>query len=115
MDVQELIRAQSMSAVVLIGGCDKTVPAQIMGALSTGLPAIQLVAGPMMTGRYHAERLGACNDCRKYCARYRAGETSETEIADIEYTFAVSDGAYACIGSNITTTYSYESLRTLYT
>src|SRR5438105_8872257 len=84
MDVEEMIRAQPMSAVVLIGGCDKTVPAQIMGALSAGLPAIQLVAGPMMTGRYHAERLGACTDCRKYWARYRAAETSDAEIAEVE-------------------------------
>ena len=52
MDVEEMIRAQPMSAVVLIGGCDKTVPAQLMGAISAGVPAIQLVAGPMMTGRY---------------------------------------------------------------
>src|SRR5579871_5755928 len=52
MDVEEMIRAQPMNAVVLVGGCDKTVPAQLMGALSAGLPAIQLVVGPMMTGRY---------------------------------------------------------------
>ena len=99
MDVEEMIRAQPMSAVVLIGGCDKTVPAQIMGAISAGLPAIQLVAGPMMTGRYHAERLGACTDCRKYWARYRAGETSETEIADIEDNLAVTAGTCAVMGT----------------
>ena len=50
MDIEEMIRAQPMDAVVLIGGCDKTVPAQLMGALSADMPAIQLVAGPMMTG-----------------------------------------------------------------
>src|SRR5881409_161937 len=59
MDVEEMIRAQPMSAVVLIGGCDKTVPAQLMGAISAGVPAIQFVVGPMMTGRYRGERLGA--------------------------------------------------------
>src|SRR3984893_11610534 len=99
MDVEEMIRAQPMSAVVLIGGCDKTVPAQLMGAISAGIPAIQLVAGPMMTGRYHAERLGACTDCRRYWARYRAGETSETEIADIEDNLAVTAGTCAGSGS----------------
>ena len=52
MDVEEMIRAQPMDAVVLIGGCDKTVPAQLMGAASAGRPAIQLVTGPMMTGRH---------------------------------------------------------------
>src|SRR6202163_1008895 len=70
MDVEERICAQPMSAVVSIGGCDKTVPAQIMGSLSAVLPAIQLVAGPMMTGRYQSERIGACTDGRKYWARY---------------------------------------------
>src|ERR1700730_10637730 len=99
MDVEEMIRAQPMSAVVLIGGCDKTVPAQIMGALSAGLPAIQLVAGPMMTGRYHAERLGACTDCRKYWARYRAAETSEAEIAEVEDNLAVTAGTCAVMGT----------------
>ena len=99
MDVEEMIRAQPMSAVVLIGGCDKTVPAQIMGALSAGLPAIQLVAGPMMTGRYHGERLGACTDCRKYWARYRAAETSDGEIAEVEDNLAVTAGTCAVMGT----------------
>ena len=58
MDVEEMIRAQPMDAVVLVGGCDKTVPAQLMGAASANVPAIQLVAGPMMTGRHEGERLG---------------------------------------------------------
>src|SRR3981081_2436312 len=99
MDVEEMIRAQPMSGVVLVGGCDKTVPAQLMGAISAGVPAVQLVVGPMMTGRYHAERLGACTDCRKYWARYRAGETSETEIADIEDNLAVTAGTCAVMGT----------------
>ena len=99
MDVEEMIRAQPMSAVVLIGGCDKTVPAQLMGALSADVPAIQLVAGPMMTGRYQAERLGACTDCRKYWARYRAGETSDSEIASVEDNLAVTAGTCAVMGT----------------
>ena len=52
MAVEEMIRAQPMDAVVLMGGCDKTVPALLMGAVSAGKPAVMLVAGPMMTGRY---------------------------------------------------------------
>ena len=99
MDVEEMIRAQPMSAVVLIGGCDKTVPAQIMGALSAGLPAIQLVAGPMMTGRYQSERIGACTDCRKYWARYRADEIGESEIKDVENNLAVTAGTCAVMGT----------------
>ena len=74
IDTEEMIRAQPMDAVVLMGGCDKTVPAQLMGAVSAGRPAIMLVAGPMMTGRHKGERLGACTDCRRFWARYRAGE-----------------------------------------
>src|SRR5437660_5902223 len=83
METEEMIRAQPMDAVVLIGGCDKTVPAQLMGAASADLPAIQLVAGPMMTGRYRGERLGACTDCRRFWAKYRAGDVSADEIAEI--------------------------------
>ena len=69
MDVEEMIRAQPMDAVVLVGGCDKTVPAQLMGAASADVPAIQLVAGPMMTDALHGERLGACTDCRRFWAQ----------------------------------------------
>ena len=84
MDVEEMIRAQPMDAVVLLGGCDKTVPAQLMGAASADLPAIQLVAGPMSTGRHRGERLGACTDCRRFWARYRAGEIDRDEIDAVE-------------------------------
>src|SRR5438093_12670422 len=95
MDVEEMIRAQPMNAVVLIGGCDKTVPAQLMGAISAGVPAIQLVVGPMMTGRYHGERLGAGTDCRRFWARYRAGEITGDANAEIEDCNAVTGGTSA--------------------
>jgi dihydroxy-acid dehydratase len=110
MDVEEMIRAQPMSAVVLIGGCDKTIPAQIMGALSADVPAIQLAAGPMMTGRYRGERLGACTDCRRYWARYRAGETSESEIEEIEDNLAVTAGTCAVMGTASTMACMAEAL-----
>src|SRR5438132_12390670 len=80
MDVEEMVRAQPMDAVILVGGCDKTVPAQLMGAASAGIPAIQLTGGPMMTGRWEGERLGACTDCRRFWERYRAGQVSNGEI-----------------------------------
>ena len=80
MDVEEMVRAQPMDAVVLMGGCDKTVPAQLMGAASAGVPAIQIVAGPMMTSRWRSERLGACTDCRRFWAQFRAGKVSPAEI-----------------------------------
>src|ERR1700674_1194833 len=110
IDVEEMIRAQPMSAVVLIGGCDKTIPAQIMGALSAGVPAIQLAAGPMMTGRYHAERLGACTDCRRYWAQFRSGKTSESEIAEIEDNVAVTAGTCAVMGTASTMSCIAETL-----
>src|SRR3954468_6850250 len=79
MDVEEMVRAQPMDAVVLMGGCDKTVPAQLMGAASANIPAIQIVAGPMMTGRHRGERLGACTDCRRFWGQYRAGNVTAEE------------------------------------
>jgi dihydroxy-acid dehydratase len=99
MDTEEMIRAQPMDAVVLMGGCDKTVPAQLMGALSAGRPAIMLVAGPMMTGRHRGERLGACTDCRRFWARYRAGEVSDAEISEVEGALAVTAGTCAVMGT----------------
>jgi dihydroxy-acid dehydratase len=99
MDTEEMIRAQPMDAVVLMGGCDKTVPAQLMGAVSAGKPAIMLVAGPMMTGRHRGERLGACTDCRRFWARYRAGDVSEAEISEVEGQLAVTAGTCAVMGT----------------
>jgi dihydroxy-acid dehydratase len=99
MDVEEMIRAQPMDAVVLVGGCDKTVPAQLMGAASANVPAIQLVAGPMMTGRHEGERLGACTDCRRFWARYRAGDISAETIGAVEGRLATTTGTCAVMGT----------------
>jgi len=99
MDVEEMIRAQPMDAVVMIGGCDKTVPAQLMGAVSANKPAIQLVTGPMMTGRHKGERLGACTDCRRFWGKFRAGEVDAVEIAQVEGRLAVTAGTCAVMGT----------------
>lgn len=99
MDVEEMIRAQPMDGVVLIGGCDKTLPAQIMGALSADVPAVYLPVGPMLTGRWRGERLGACTDCRRFWAQYRAGTVSNDEIAEIEGNLAVTAGTCAVMGT----------------
>jgi dihydroxy-acid dehydratase len=99
IDTEEMIRAQPMDAVVLMGGCDKTVPAQLMGAVSAARPAVMLVAGPMMTGRFRGERLGACTDCRRFWARYRAGDVSAEEIAEVEGNLAVTAGTCAVMGT----------------
>ena len=99
MDVEEMIRAQPMDAVVLIGGCDKTVPAQLMGAASADIPAVQVVTGPMSTSRYTTERLGACTDCRRFWAAYRAGTISDAEIAHLEGRLATTAGTCAVMGT----------------
>jgi dihydroxy-acid dehydratase len=99
MDTEEMIRAQPMDAVVLIGGCDKTVPAQLMAAASANRPAIQLVTGPMMTGNFRGERLGACTDCRRFWARYRAGEIDAETIAEVEGRLATTAGTCAVMGT----------------
>ncbi|HZF23971.1 MAG TPA: dihydroxy-acid dehydratase [Burkholderiales bacterium] len=99
MDVEEMVRAQPMDAVVLIGGCDKTVPAQLMGAASADVPAIQLVTGPMMAMPYRGERLGACTDCRRFWARFRAGEVSDEGIDEIEGNLATTAGTCAVMGT----------------
>lgn len=99
MDTEEMIRAQPMDAVVLMGGCDKTVPAQLMGAASADLPAIQLVGGPMMTSRHEGERLGACTDCRRFWGKYRAGEISHEQINEVEGRLATTAGTCAVMGT----------------
>ncbi len=99
MEVEEMIRAQPMDSVVLMGGCDKTVPALLMGAASAGKPAVLLVAGPMMTGRHRGERLGACTDCRRFWANYRAGRIGSDEIQRVEGRLAVTAGTCAVMGT----------------
>src|SRR5687768_13651785 len=99
IDVEEMIRAQPMGAVVLVGGCDKIVPAQLMGAASADVPAIQLVAGPMMPMAYRGERLGACTDCRRFWARFRAGGVSSDEIYEVEGNLATTAGTCAVMGT----------------
>src|SRR3954467_10038290 len=99
MDTEEMIGAQPMDAVVLIGGCDKTVPAQLMGAASADKPAIQVVTGPMSTGRHRGQRLGACTDCRSFWAKYRAGSVDSDEIETVEGRLAVHGDTCAVLGT----------------
>ncbi len=99
MDAEEMIRAQPMDAVVLIGGCDKTVPALLMGAASTNIPAILEVTGPMATGDHRGERVGACTDCRRFWSAHRAGEISADEIADVGSELAPSAGTCMVMGT----------------
>ncbi len=99
MDTEELLRAQPMDAVVLIGGCDKTVPAQLMGAASAGLPAVQLITGSMLTGSHRGERVGACTDCRRYWGRFRAEEIDQYELAEVNTQLVASVGTCSVMGT----------------
>ncbi|PTB22873.1 dihydroxy-acid dehydratase [Trinickia symbiotica] len=99
IDTEEMIRAQPMDAVVLIGGCDKTVPAQLMGAAAAGVPAIQLVTGAMLTGSHRGERVGACTDCRRFWARFRGEEIDAREIEDVNDQLVPTVGTCSVMGT----------------
>ena len=99
MDTEEMLRAQPIDAVVLIGGCDKTVPAQLMGAASAGLPTVQLVTGSMLTGSHRGTRVGACTDCRRFWGRHRAGEVDAEEIAAVNEQLVPSVGTCSVMGT----------------
>jgi dihydroxy-acid dehydratase len=105
-----MLRAQPMDACVLIGGCDKTVPAQIMGAFSAEMPAIQLVTGPMLTGSHKGERVGACTDCRRYWAKFRAEEIDENEINEVNNQLVPTVGTCGVMGTASTMALITEAL-----
>jgi dihydroxy-acid dehydratase len=99
MDTEEMLRAQPMDAVVLVGGCDKTVPAQLMAAASVNLPAICVVTGPMLSGSHRGVRVGACTDCRRFWAGYRAGEVDAEEIEEVTSNLVPSGGTCGVMGT----------------
>jgi dihydroxy-acid dehydratase len=99
MDTEEMIRAQPMDAVVVIGGCDKTLPAQVMAAVSADLPTVVIPVGPMVVGHHKGEVLGACTDCRRLWAKYRAGEIDEAEIEAVNGRLAPSVGTCMVMGT----------------
>ncbi len=99
MDTEEMLGAHPMDAAVLIGGCDKTVPAQLMAAASANVPAITVVTGPMMTGSHRGERLGACTDCRRFWGMYRGGEIDAAEIEEISGQLAPTAGTCMVMGT----------------
>jgi dihydroxy-acid dehydratase len=99
METEEMVRAQPMDAVVLIGGCDKTLPAQLMGALSADRPAVTLPVGAMMTGSYKGQRLGACTDCRGFWAQHRAGTLDEQEVVEVRESLCPTAGTCMVMGT----------------
>jgi dihydroxy-acid dehydratase len=99
LDTEAMLSAQPMDAAVLVGGCDKTVPAQLMAAISSGTPSVMLVTGPMLAQSFEGERLSACTDCRRYWARYRAGDVDAGKIAQIEGKLATTAGTCGVMGT----------------
>jgi dihydroxy-acid dehydratase len=110
MDTEEMVRAQPMDAVVLLGGCDKTLPAQIMAAASVNLPAIVVPTGPMVVGHHKGEVLGACTDCRRFWAQYRAGTIDVAETELISGRLAPSVGTCMVMGTASTMACIVEAL-----
>ena len=99
IDTEAMLTAQPMDAAVLIGGCDKTVPAQLMAAASADIPAVQVVTGPMRATPFHGARLAACTDCRRYWAAYRAGTVTAERIGQIEGRLATTAGTCGVMGT----------------
>jgi dihydroxy-acid dehydratase len=99
MDTEEMIRAQPMDAVVLIGGCDKTIPAQMMGSASADVPTIIVPVGPMLVGHYNGEELGACTDCRRLWGEFRGGRIDAPTIERINERLAPTPGTCMVMGT----------------
>ncbi|CAI7658345.1 unnamed protein product [Penicillium viridicatum] len=99
MDTEEMIRAQPLDACIMIGGCDKTVPAQLMGGISANKPILPLITGPMMPGSHRGQRIGACTDCRNNWAAFRAGEIDVEEISAINEELAPTIGTCGVMGT----------------
>ncbi|WP_261130599.1 IlvD/Edd family dehydratase [Bacillus sp. Marseille-Q3570] len=99
MDTEEMITAQPIDGTVMIGGCDKMAPAQLMGAASADKPAILFTGGPMNNGEYKGKTLGACSDCRFFWQEYKAGTVDEEEINAINERLAPTAGHCMVMGS----------------
>jgi dihydroxy-acid dehydratase len=110
MDTEEMIRANPFDGVVLLASCDKTTPAQLMGAASADVPAIMVTGGPMLNGRYRGQDLGACTDCRRYENELRAGTLPHEEWCAIEDSICRSAGHCMVMGTASTMASMAEAL-----
>ncbi|KAJ4396380.1 hypothetical protein N0V93_000599 [Gnomoniopsis smithogilvyi] len=99
MDTEEMIKAQPVDACIVIGGCDKTVPAQLMGGISAGKPVLPLITGPMMPGSFRGQRIGACTDCRNNWAAYRGDEINVEDISELNEELAPTAGTCGVMGT----------------
>ncbi|QQA41942.1 dihydroxy-acid dehydratase [Pelagovum pacificum] len=99
MDTEEMLKALPLDSAVLIGGCDKTIPAQLMGAISADVPTLSVTVGPMLTGSNEGTRLGACTDCRRLWTEHRAGAMSDTELRTAQSQLMASHGTCMVMGT----------------
>ncbi|NBP46841.1 MAG: hypothetical protein EBU64_02110, partial [Burkholderiaceae bacterium] len=99
LDTEEMMRSQPVDAVVLVGGCDKTIPAQLMAAASLDIPVLSIPTGPMLTTLHQGDRLGACTDCRRYWGKFRAGEIDQEEIDEVNGKLAPTTGTCMVMGT----------------
>jgi len=110
METEEMLRSHPVDGAVLMGGCDKTTPALVMGATSMGLPFIYMPAGPMLRGNWHGEQLGSGTDRWKYWAELRAGRITEDDWREVEEGIARSTGHCMTMGTASTMTSAVEAL-----
>ena len=99
IDVEESIRANPLDGVVLLSGCDKTTPAMLMGAASANIPSILVTSGPQLNGRWKTEPLGACTDCRRYEAEFKAGQINQQDWEEIQNSILRSPGHCMVMGT----------------
>ena len=99
MDVEESITANPIDGVVLLGGCDKTTPALLMGAASADIPSLLVTGGPQLKGNWKGEELGSCTDCRRYEVELRAGTITEDDWAELQSCIVRSSGHCMTMGT----------------
>ena len=99
MEVEESIRANPLDGVVLLGGCDKTTPAMLMGAASADIPAIMVTGGPQLNASWRGEALGSCTDCRRYEVELRAGRITQEDWSDLQTCIVRSPGHCMVMGT----------------
>ena len=110
LEIEELLRSQPVDGVVLLGGCDKTIPAQLMGAASANLPAIQICAGPKNTGRWRGQAIGSGTDLWRHWDAYRTGDLSETDWRALESSYSAGVGTCNTMGTASTMAIVAETL-----
>ncbi|MFL2931335.1 MAG: IlvD/Edd family dehydratase [bacterium] len=110
MDTEEMLKGLPLDGTILLGGCDKTVPAQLMGAASADIPSMIVTAGPMIGGHYKGKRIGACSDCRGLWNEHRAGVFDDESLDEVQDELFPSAGTCMVMGTACTMASLAESM-----